>query len=70
MLKWLLVIAVVAGIYFFFIKKKPLKGSSTQPHSTQSDEMIACAECGTYCSVNDAYIKEGKYYCSKECMEA
>jgi uncharacterized protein len=70
MLKWLLVIAVVVGIYFFFIKKKPIQGHRASEDVKESDEMVACISCQTFCSVNEAFIKEGKYYCSKECMEA
>ncbi len=70
MLKWLLVIVVVAGIYYFFIKKKPLKTSTKSTMEEHSSEMVACVTCGTYCSVGDAFIKERRYYCSKECMEA
>ncbi len=69
MLKWLLVVAVVAGVYFFFIKKKPLSTTGVKQDRQESDEMLECAECGTYCSTDDAFIKEGKFYCSKECME-
>lgn len=69
MLKWLLVIAVVVGIYFFFIKKKPLTTHATRQDAKESDEMVECMSCQTFCSINDAFIKEGKYYCSKECME-
>ncbi len=69
MLKWLVVIAVIAGVYYFFIKKKPLKTSAENAAKEQSDEMVACVVCGTYCSVGDAFIKERRYYCSKECMD-
>ena len=70
MLKWLLVIAVVAGVYFFFIKKKSVKFSPSSKDIKDSDEMVECFTCKTYCSANDAFIKESKFYCSKECMEA
>ncbi len=70
MLKWLLVIAVVVGVYYFFIKKKPLRVVPKKSVKEQSSETVACVVCGTYCSVEEAFIKQRKYYCSKECMEA
>ncbi len=70
MLKWLLVLAVIAGVYYFFIKKKPLKTSVKSTEKEPSSDMVACVVCGTYCSLADALIKERQYYCSKECMEA
>jgi len=33
------------------------------------DTMVPCEECGVYISVKEAFIKEGRYYCSKSCMD-
>lgn len=72
MLKWLLVIAVIAVVYFLFIKSKPLKKSSAKPDETtlSGDDMVECQECGTYISLSEARLGGGKYYCSDECLKA
>ncbi|RUM61033.1 MAG: hypothetical protein DSZ03_09160 [Sulfurimonas sp.] len=70
MLKWLLVIAVVVGIYYFFIKKKPMLKAEKPTKKEQSSELVECTVCGTFCSVSEAFIKERRYYCSQECLDA
>ena len=71
-LKVILVIVVIATVYFIFIKKKPIakpvKRKKEKKKKRVSDELIPCAKCGTYVSVNDAFIKSARYYCSQECM--
>ena len=71
-LKLLLLIGVIAAVYFLFFKpksvKKPSGGSGSKPD--ESNEMVACSKCGTYVPVNDAFIKNGNYYCSDECMHS
>ena len=59
--KILLLVAVVAAVYYFFIKKKPLP--------KESETMVECSKCGTFVSNKEAIIKDGRYYCSKECAE-
>lgn len=68
MLKLLLLIGVLVGAYFLFFKKKKL----TPPSSDKSAEeaMIPCAKCDTYVQVKEALMRDGKYYCSRECLEA
>lgn len=72
-LKFLLVIGVIAFIYFMFIKKKPQVQNQSQDakkkDEIQSNEMIECSTCKIYCSLDDALLSNGKYYCSKECLE-
>ncbi len=56
----LILAAIIAGVYYFFIKAKP---------STKQDEetLVECEKCHTFVSSKEAIIKDGKYYCSKEC---
>ena len=61
--KILLLAAVVGAIYYFFIKKKP-------SIPKDSETMVECEKCGTFVSNKEAIIKDGKYYCSKECAGA
>jgi len=71
MIKYLVVIGVIAFIYFVFIKKKPHKKSNT--HKKQDDiktnDMIQCSKCAIYCELEDAILSNGKYYCSDECLK-
>lgn len=67
MLKLLLFIGALSAVYFFFFKKKSLSPPSND-HS-QEEAMIPCAKCGTYVQVKEALMRDGKYYCSRECME-
>ncbi len=72
MLKWLLVIGVVAAVYYLFIKKSaplPKSGKSSSQDAADEDTLVPCETCGTYVSVHEAYLKDGRYYCSIECMK-
>lgn len=67
MLKLLLLIGILVGVYYLFFKKKAIKPSSFDQSSEEI--MIPCAKCGTYVQSKEAFAKEGKHYCSRECME-
>lgn len=67
-LKILLVLGVIAVIYFVFIKKKPSIGKDKNDSKTQSNDMVECASCGIYVEVGEAILSNGKYYCSQECV--
>lgn len=70
MLKYLLVVGVVAFIYFFFIKNKPLKDTpKKQSDKLEGNDMVECPKCGVYCEVDDSILSNGKYYCSSECAK-
>ncbi|TKI71184.1 hypothetical protein FCU45_02050 [Sulfurimonas crateris] len=71
-LKILLVVGVIALVYFIFIKKKPTlteTKSEQKKDKKESSEMIECSTCSIYCSLDDAILSNGKYYCSQECVE-
>jgi len=65
-LKLLLVIAVIATIYFLFFKKK----DKTKAIKKEKDanEMVECSICGIYSEIDDSILSNGKYYCSNECL--
>ncbi len=74
MIKWLLVVGVVAAIYVFFIKKTPsVSKTSTSDDEVkdekQSNDMVQCSTCSIYCELNDALLSGNKYYCSTECLD-
>jgi uncharacterized protein len=69
----LLVIALVLGaIYYFFFrtpKPKPDQNNTTKKNQDKiEDAMSECPSCGTFVSVDDSFIKNGQYFCSKNCM--
>ncbi len=71
MLKYLLVIGVIAFVYYFFIKKKPIKSTTpTQKNKVQSDEMVQCQTCEVYVEISETILSNGKYYCSQECLKS
>ncbi len=73
MIKWLLVIGVIAFVYYAFIKKSaPLEKSRNEESSKKGDEevedLVECAKCGVFVEIDEAIVSNGKYYCSKECL--
>ena len=67
MLKLLLLIGLIVSVYFLFFKKKSLKPPSSD--NSQEEAMIPCAKCETYVSAKEALKRDGKYFCSRECLE-
>ncbi len=67
--QWILIGVLILGVYFFFIKKKPLtsgKKEQTKEKKADSAEMVECEKCGTYTSLDEALLRDGKYFCSNE----
>jgi uncharacterized protein len=68
MLKLLLLIGVIVGIYYvFFAKKKSL--TAPKNDNSMEEAMIPCATCSTYIQAKEALMSSGKYYCCSECMK-
>ncbi len=71
-LKWLIFGAIVYAVYVLFFKSKNISSKSSNKSSkkddSDSEEMVECCECGTFVATKEAFIKNGKFYCSKECM--
>ncbi len=70
-LKWLIFGAIVYSVYILFFKDKSIssKGNKTSnKDDNDSEEMVECCECGIFVATKEAFIKNGKFYCSKECM--
>lgn len=69
--QWIVVIGIIIVIYFIFIKKRPnisKKNDKNNKDEIPTDEMIECASCGTYVSIDETILSNNKYYCSKECL--
>lgn len=72
-LKVVLILVVIGFVYFVFIKKKPIKKpqdiKEKKKEKLQSNDMVACASCGTYSELSETIISSNKYYCSDECVD-
>lgn len=70
-MQYVVILALIAIVYFFFIKKRPIQHTNEKEESSkpQSNDMVKCSACGTYCEVSEAILSNGKYYCSPECVE-
>ena len=67
-LKILVFIVVIAIIYLVFFKKSRGVIDKKQDKSNDAESLVECSKCATFVPLKEAYIKDGKYYCSKECM--
>jgi len=68
MFKLIIFGVVVYVIYLLFFKNKGItstKGKSLK--KDDSDTMVECSKCSTFVSAKEAIVKDGKFYCSKEC---
>ncbi len=63
LIKLILLAAIMYGIYFIFFKKP----SMIKDKNSDSETVVECEECGVYVSMKETILKDGKYYCSKEC---
>jgi uncharacterized protein len=63
-------VAVVFLIYIFFFKnkrKEEIKEYKSQKKELEGDTMVECKKCATFVSHKEAIIKDGTFFCSKEC---
>ena len=69
LLKIVAVIVIVFLIYILFFKKSREKEINSRKNENIIDEMIECSTCKVYVSQKEAILSNGKFYCSKECLE-
>lgn len=64
-----LIIFAIAGIaiYKLFGGKFPSLGKKRNEKKLDADTLVECAKCGTYVTVRESVIVDGRYYCSDEC---
>jgi uncharacterized protein len=67
-MKFLLFIGFLGAVYYVFFKKKSLNPPSS--NTSTEEAMIPCTKCGTYAQMKETFTRDGKYYCSRECLEA
>jgi len=62
LLKILLLTFIGFLIYIIFFKK------SRKNNEQISDLMVECPSCKTFVSQKEAIVSNGKFYCSKDCL--
>ncbi len=75
--KLIILALVVYVVYMLFFKEGNLidkmKEAAPKPskkgNDPDVDTVVECQKCGVYVSIEEAILKDGKYYCSKECAE-
>ncbi|WP_263832060.1 PP0621 family protein [Sulfurospirillum oryzae] len=69
LLKIALFAVVVFLVYIFFFKnnRKEEIQKSASTKVLEGETMVECQACSTFISHNEAIIKDGHFYCSKEC---
>lgn len=68
-IKYLLLIGVIVTIYFIFFKKTQVQDKKDVTKNKKSSDMVECANCKIFCSIDDSIVSGGKYYCSNECLK-
>lgn len=66
------VIAILAAlflVYLIFFKRDREKDIVKKREEKIEDEMVECPSCKTYVSQKEAILSNGKFYCSKECLD-
>jgi uncharacterized protein len=66
-IKFLALAAILFLIYVTFFKKSKKEVHSDQKDKNSGDVMLECSQCGTFVSEDESIVKDGKFYCSKEC---
>lgn len=66
MLLKLAIFALIIGVIYlrFFYKPKKRRRPSSEP---PPEIMVECAACGTFIAGRESVIRDGIYYCCKEC---
>ena len=76
MLKLIILGLVIYIVYIVFFKKSiPFSQSNQWDNKRKEREkdaqtVVECKQCGTYVSLDEAILVDGKYFCSKECVDA
>ncbi len=65
--KFLIFAVIMFIIYTLFFKKSTPKKGGEKSNENDGEIMVECCECSTFVSKDEAIIKNGKFYCSKEC---
>ncbi len=69
-LKVIAILAVLFLIYIVLFKKDREKEVTKKEDEKIEDIMVECPTCGTYVSKKEGILSNGKFYCSKECLNS
>ena len=72
-MKLLVLGLVIYVVYIMFFKTKEVSGAKPKQQKSNTDtevnDLIRCESCGVYMELDDAIVSNGKYYCSRECIQ-
>lgn len=75
-IKLLILGGLIYGVYLLFFKNGGLlqqvsdaanSKTKKKKERQESETVVECSKCGVFVSTKEAVIKDGKFYCSKEC---
>jgi uncharacterized protein len=67
-LKTLAIAVVLFIVYIVFFKRNRERDIVKKKDIKYEDEMVECPTCQTYISTKESVLSNGKYYCSKDCL--
>ena len=72
--KIIMIILIGLVVYFLFIRGRELDPLQNKPKKKDKnkqieDTLVQCAKCDVFVSDKEALIKDGKYFCSKDCAK-
>ncbi len=70
MIKFLILGVILYLLYIVFFKKQTILKSPKKKKEVEADTVVECSVCKTYVSLDEAVLMDGKYFCSKECVDA
>lgn len=65
----LLIALFLVYIFFFKLSRGDKRASKKSRPKIQGENMVECAKCKTFVSDKDAIIKDGQFFCSRECAK-
>jgi len=64
----LIIVMLLVWVGFVLFKKMRQPNVSKQTDNKIGQKMIACSVCDTHIPESEAIEKDGKIYCSKDCL--
>ena len=67
MIKYLVLIAVIAAVIWFISKGAQARAARrAQADARPVQDMVRCAHCGVFQPKTDSFEANGRYFCSRE----
>ncbi|GHV09373.1 hypothetical protein AGMMS50229_19440 [Campylobacterota bacterium] len=61
---WKFIIVPLLVLLFLYLLFAPRKKPKQDGYI---EELVKCEKCGIYCAPREAVIKDGRFFCSKQC---